>query len=103
MLTSVVDAYENRDVMTSDIPNAFIQAEMPDISKKNEKVIMKIQGILVDMLMEMNPTLYGSKIVLENGRKVVYVWVLRDARGGITLVQEVQNQVGRERICVQSV
>ena len=32
MLTAVIDAHEGRDVMCEDIPNAFIQAEMPDIN-----------------------------------------------------------------------
>ena len=27
--TMVIDAHENRDIMTSDVPNALIQAEMP--------------------------------------------------------------------------
>jgi hypothetical protein len=29
MLTAVIDAHEERDLMTCDIPNAFIQALMP--------------------------------------------------------------------------
>ena len=33
-LTAVIDAKENRDVMTADIPNAFIQADL-DPSKTN--------------------------------------------------------------------
>ena len=28
LLTTVIDAKENRDIMTADIPNAFIQAQM---------------------------------------------------------------------------
>ena len=40
-LTGMVDAHEGRDVMTSNILNAFIQAPMPD---RNEKVIIKIMG-----------------------------------------------------------
>ena len=31
LLTATIDAHEGRDVMTMDIPNAFIQASMPDI------------------------------------------------------------------------
>ena len=31
MLTAVIDAHEERDVMTCDIPNAFIQALMPEV------------------------------------------------------------------------
>jgi hypothetical protein len=67
--------------MTTDIPNAFIQAEMPKIENGSERVMMKITGVLVDLLLDLNPSLYGSKIVLENGRKVIYVIVLRAIYG----------------------
>ena len=81
ILTSVVDSFEERDVMTCDIPNAFIQAEMPEIKDGEERIMMKIQGILVDMLVDLNPNLYGPKVVYENGKKVIYVWVLRAIYG----------------------
>ena len=54
-LTSIIDAKEGRDVMTCDIPNAFIQATMPKIEKGSEKVIMKIKGILLELLIEIAP------------------------------------------------
>ena len=34
-LTTVIDAKENRDIMTADIPNAFIQGHMPEIKMEN--------------------------------------------------------------------
>ena len=37
MLTAIVDAKEGRDVMTADIPNAFIQMDIP---KSDERVVM---------------------------------------------------------------
>ena len=70
----MIDAYEGRDVMTADIPNAFIQAEMP---KGGERVIMKITGVLVDLMVEMAPEIYGPYVVYENGKKVLYVQVLK--------------------------
>ena len=76
-----VDSFEERDVMTCDIPNAFIQAEMPEIWDGEKRIMMKIQGILVDMLVDLNPNLYGPKVVYENGKKVIYVWVLRAIYG----------------------
>ena len=45
----VIDAKEKRDVMSADIPNAFIQAEVPT-GKDEEKMIVKITGKLVDIL-----------------------------------------------------
>jgi hypothetical protein len=62
MLTGVIDAHEGCDVMTCDIPNAFFQASMPEI-KTGEERVMKITGVLVDMLVELNPELYGPYVV----------------------------------------
>ena len=52
LLTGMIDAHESRDVMTTYIPNTFIQSPMPE---KDEKVIMKITGKLVDVLVNMHP------------------------------------------------
>ena len=81
MLTAIVDAKEGRDVMTADIPNAFIQALMPEVEDGEERVIMKITGVLVDLLVELAPEIYGPKVVFENGKKVLYVQVLRPLYG----------------------
>ena len=64
-------------MMSCDIPNAFIQAEMPDVSDGSEKVIMKITGVLVDILVQLNPNEYRKFIVYESGKKVLYVVVLK--------------------------
>ena len=47
MMTCVVDAFERRDVMTSDVQNKFIQTDAPE-KEIGERVIMKIRGKLVD-------------------------------------------------------
>ena len=60
MLTTVIDANEKCDVMTCDIPNAFIQALMPELVEVEEPVMMKITGVLVDMSIELGPELYGQ-------------------------------------------
>ena len=67
-------AYSRGD-MCADIPNAFIQAEMPDISDGGERVTMKITGVLVDMLVQLSPEIYGPYIVFEKQRKVIYIQV----------------------------
>jgi hypothetical protein len=48
--TGVIDAKQKRDVMTLDIPNAFVQT---DIALDRDKIIMKIRGQLVDILLEL--------------------------------------------------
>ena len=77
-LTSIVDAKEGRDVMSADVPNAFIQTDMPDDSNK---VVMKITGVLVHLMVEMAPEVYGPYVVYENGKKVLYVRVLKALYG----------------------
>jgi hypothetical protein len=42
---------------------------------------MKITGVLVDMLVDVNPELYDPAIVLENHKKVIYVEVLKAMYG----------------------
>jgi hypothetical protein len=56
LLTGTIDAKENHDVMTADIPNAFIQTNMQ--STNSETVMMKIRGPLVDMLLKLDEALY---------------------------------------------
>ena len=63
--------------MTADVPNAFIQAPMPKVKPGEERVMMKITGVLVDMLVQLSPEVYGPYVVFENGWKVIYVQVLR--------------------------
>jgi hypothetical protein len=81
LLTAVIDAKEGRDIMTADVPNAFIQTSMPETKEGEDRVIMKITGVLVDLLVKMVPEVYGSFVVLENGKKVLYVQVLQALYG----------------------
>jgi hypothetical protein len=81
LITGVIEAKEERDVMTCNIPNAFIQANLPKKEPGEDRVVMKITGVLVDMLVNINPESYGSAVVLENRKKVIYVEVLKAIYG----------------------
>jgi hypothetical protein len=90
----VVDAKEGRDVMTAGVPNAFIQTKMPEMKKGDERVIMKITGVLVDLMVELAPDIYRPYVVTEGGKRVLSlasshgsIW---DVGGGTSVVQEVQ-------------
>ncbi|CAJ1934800.1 unnamed protein product [Cylindrotheca closterium] len=74
LITCVIDAYEGRDMMSLDIPNAFIQTQMPMM------MMMKITGLLVDMMIRLEPR-YRDYVVIENGKRVIYVRVLRAIYG----------------------
>ena len=57
-----IDAKENRDVMSGDVPNAFIQAPMPTRKEGEDRVIMKITGVLVDMMIGISPETYKGAV-----------------------------------------
>ena len=83
-LTLTIDAHENRDVMSADVPNAFIQTQMSEVKKGEERWMMKITGVLVDLLIQLDPQLYGPHVVYEKERKVLYVQVLQAIYGMLT-------------------
>ena len=62
-ILSMVDAQEGRDVLSMDVPNAFIQTIMPP-KEDGERIIMKIRGKLVDWLVEIEPTAYLFLVVI---------------------------------------
>ena len=78
LLTSIIDAKENRDVATIDIPNAFVQTEMGD---EEETVYMKMRGKLAEILVQVSPEIYRDFIAIENGKKVLYVKLQRALYG----------------------
>ena len=41
MITGVIEAHEEQDVMTADVPNTFIQAPIPEVKPGEERVMMK--------------------------------------------------------------
>jgi hypothetical protein len=81
LITGVIEANEERDVMTCNIPNVFIQAYLPKKEPGEDRVVMKITGVLAGMLVDINPELYGPAVVLENRKKVLYVEVLKAIYG----------------------
>ena len=68
--TGVIDAKQKRDVMTLDIPNAFVQTPIP---LNGDKIIMKIRGQLVNILLELCPGVYDD-YVREEGRNKYYTY-----------------------------
>ena len=77
--TLLIDASENRDVATFDVTGAFLQPELPE---NDEKVLLKLKGIFVDIMCETNPE-YTETVIYENGVKTLYLLVLRSIYGCI--------------------
>ena len=74
-LTAVVDALENRDVAIVDVPGAFMQADM------DELVHIRFTGTMVDLLLQIDPDMYGPYVTYEKGEKVIYVELLKALYG----------------------
>ena len=79
-VTGVIDAHELRDAATADVPNAFTQMHVK-CEPGNEWATMKIQGVLVDMLVELDPGLHEGQAVCKNGEKTVCIVVLKVIHG----------------------
>jgi hypothetical protein len=62
LLSCFIDAEEGRDVAAIDIPNAFIQTQVED---EGDMGIIKIRGVLVDMLVQIAPEVYKSYITTD--------------------------------------
>eukprot|EP00957_Ditylum_brightwellii_P174042 13251283-Ditylum_brightwellii.AAC.1 len=67
MLSCIIDAIEERDVATVDIPGAFIQAEIDDV------VHMKIEGMMAELLTKLDPKMYRQYLRSEGGKSMLYI------------------------------
>jgi hypothetical protein len=54
LLTAMIDAAEDCDVTTCNIPNAFIQTDIEERDKDGNRTIMKIRDVLVGILCKMD-------------------------------------------------
>ena len=64
-ITCIIDALEGREVMTCDIPGAFMQSEM------DELVHMKLEGEIALLLIRLDPT-YKQFLSYHRGKPVIY-------------------------------
>jgi hypothetical protein len=80
LLTAVIEAEEGRDVATCDIPNAFIQTQVAETDSDGNKTIMKIRGLLVEVLCNLDPS-YRDYVAIENNKQVLYVHVRKAIYG----------------------
>ena len=66
MISLIIDAMERRIVGTSDVPGAYLNADMDDFT------VIKITGESVDIFCKMNSA-YEAFVVIENGKRVLYL------------------------------
>ena len=55
LLTAVSDTQEDQDITTCNIPNAFVNTHVEEKDKDGNQTIMKIRGVCVNLLCEINP------------------------------------------------
>ena len=68
MITAAIDAVELRDVVTLDIPGAFLHADL------DEEVIMVLRGELAELMAKVEPKLYRPYIITTSkGESILYV------------------------------
>eukprot|EP00956_Cyclotella_meneghiniana_P026461 scaffold57247_cov37-Cyclotella_meneghiniana.AAC.7 len=67
-ITSAIDAHEGRVVVTCDIPGAFLHADL------DEEVYMLLRGQLADLMVKVDPELYGPYVTKsKKGESLLYV------------------------------
>jgi hypothetical protein len=79
MITAAVEADQQRDIMTADMPNAFAQNDL--VSDNGERLIMKIKGQLTDMFTQMDSETYADYVVQEDNLNVLYVELRKSSYG----------------------
>jgi hypothetical protein len=75
MLSCMIDATKHRDVATCGIPGAFMQ------SKMEGKVIMKLEGVMTEIIQKIDPGQYEKHTVYKRGKPVIYVILLKALYG----------------------
>jgi hypothetical protein len=66
-ITAAIDAKEHREVVTIDIPGAFLHADNEDY------VIMKMVGTLAELMVKTNPNLHRKYVAIKKGCSVLYL------------------------------
>jgi len=66
-LMCLVDAKEKRYVITTDIPGAFMHADI------DEELYIRLEGTMAKLLIRVNPNKYSPYAIAEGGKQVIYL------------------------------
>jgi hypothetical protein len=66
----MIDAKERRDVATADVEGAYLHTDLEDF------FLLKLVGKVDDIMCQVNPK-YKKFVVIENGKKVLYLQLLK--------------------------
>ena len=78
MATMVIDACKGRDSAIFDVTGAYLHADMPE----DKKILLKLSGRFVDIMCDVYEE-HRKNAVYENGKKVLYLWVVKVLYGCI--------------------
>lgn len=66
-VTSVLDAFEDRDIAVTDIPGAYVHAE------SDENILVRFEGTIAELLVKISPSIYKPYIeISRSGSTVLY-------------------------------
>jgi hypothetical protein len=83
MLTCIIDAAEDKDIVVVDFPNAFAQTVVSEEDAEH-RVIVCIRGPLFDILVSIAPDVYGPYVSThKSGQKVLIVKCLNMVYGSM--------------------
>jgi hypothetical protein len=78
LLSCLIDAKERRNVITCDVPGAFMQVDVDEI------VHVRLEGPLAELLTKVDPEAYSEYLVKERGKTVMYVQLQKALYGTLT-------------------
>ena len=78
LLSCVIDAKEGRQVMTADVPGAFMQVDVDEI------VHVRLTGTMAELLTKVDPVLYTKYMGTERGEPVMYVQLQKALYGTLS-------------------
>ena len=72
LATMVIDAYEDREVATFDVPGVYLQIDLP----KYKLTLLLLEGKFVDIICDINPK-YKHHARFKDGRKTFYLRIIK--------------------------
>jgi hypothetical protein len=94
MLSRAIDAKENRYVVVSDIPGAFLHADMED------NVHMLLEGTVTEMIVKPDPTIYRKHIWYnKHGKPMLYVQL----KNSTTILENTARNTTGVGICTKTI
>lgn len=67
LMSCVIDAEEQRDVATCDVPGAFMQADI------DEKIHVVMEDELAELFVKLKPKLYSQYVMRKNGKSTIFL------------------------------